>query len=197
MASLPAIDWGEFESDLDPRPEFFVQAPDGRRDWSELKRQATLFRVMRHHGPRVRGHAVPNAGKRNPQQAIREGIKSGVFDTSWAWRRPLVAWIELKGYDKRGQPGSLSRQQIEWGNSMHALGYPVACFFDPYDAANWLRELGFPVTEVLRPQAYLDAVKQADTPGELKQRVLLCRDLELITDDEAEDWIAMAGLRAE
>jgi len=96
------------------------------------------------------GEAVPNAGKRNPAQARREGIVAGVFDTVWRWRRPLVAHIEMKGYDKRGRAGSLSVQQIEWGNRMVALGYPVACFFDPYAAVEWLRELRFPFAEVRR-----------------------------------------------
>lgn len=140
--------WADLESDLDPTPEFFVQPPDGRRDWPELARQATLFRLVHLAGPRVRGWAIPNAGKRNPLQARREGIKTGVFDTQWAFRKPLTAWIEMKGYDRRGRPGVLSRAQIEWGNSMHMLGYPVACFFDPYAAVAWLRELGFPIRKM-------------------------------------------------
>lgn len=140
--------WATLESDLDPTPEFFIQSPDGRRDWSELSRQATLFRVMTFAAPRVRGWAIPNAGKRNPLQAQREGVKAGIFDTQWAWRKPITAWVEMKGYDSRGRAGKLSKAQIDWGNSMHALGYPVACFFCPYAAAGWMRELGFPVAEI-------------------------------------------------
>lgn len=49
----------------------------------------------------------------------------------------------------------------------------------------------------LSPQAYLDAVKRADTPGELKARILLCREMGILADDEAEDWIAMAGVQGE
>lgn len=44
-------------------------------------------------------------------------------------------------------------------------------------------------------QAFLDAVKLADSPGEMKQRIVLARELGHLTDDETEDWIAMAGLR--
>lgn len=142
--------WADLECDLAPEPEFFVQAPDGRRDWSELARQATLFRVVHMAAPRVVGFAIPNAGRRNPLQARREGILGGVFDTHWTFRAPLAAWIEMKGYDKRGRPGQLSISQVEWGNRMLALGHHVACFFDPYDAAEWLRSLGFPLREVRR-----------------------------------------------
>lgn len=144
------MNWAELECSLEPVPEFPVQAPDGRRDWPELQRQATLFRVMHFSAPRVLGFAIPNAGKRNPAKARREGILGGVFDTQWSFRAPMTAWIEMKGYDSRGRAGSLSRPQIEWGNRMTQLGYPVACFFCPYAAADWLRGLGFPVAEVRR-----------------------------------------------
>ncbi len=148
MASVPAAVWADLESTLDPTPEFFVQAPDGRKDWAEISRQATLFRLVHLAGPRVMGEAIPNAGKRNPLQARREGIVAGVFDTVWRWRAPLVAHIEMKGFDKSGRPGRLSRQQIEWGNRMVSLDYNVACFFDPYAAVEWLRGLGFPISQL-------------------------------------------------
>lgn len=133
------------ETPLVEVPEFFVQAPDGRRDWSEEDRMATLFAEMSRLAPRVLGHHVPNEGKRNPWKAHRLGIRAGVFDTRWDWRHPLSAALELKGYDKRGQPGKLSQAQIVWGNRMFALGKPVACFFDPYAAIDWLRDQGFPI----------------------------------------------------
>lgn len=135
------------ESDLYPSPEFFVADPDGRRDWSELARQATLFRLMHAAAPRVFGFAIPNAGKRNPSQARREGIVSGLPDTQWVWRG-VTAFIEMKGFDKRGRPGQLSNAQIEAGNRLHQLGYPVACFFCPYAAVEWLRGLGFPIAKI-------------------------------------------------
>lgn len=137
--------WASLECDLAPVPQFHVQAPDGKRDWAEIERQATLFRIMRHAAPRVLGFAVPNAGKRNPSAARREGIMAGVFDTHWSFRAPVSAWVEFKGYDKRGRAGELSTAQIEWGNRQTELGHHVACFFCPYAAAEWLRGLGFPV----------------------------------------------------
>lgn len=142
--------WAALESTLNPEPAFYVQPPDGRRDWPEIARQATLFCVMRLAAPRVFGMAVPNAGKRNPRTARREGIRSGAFDTIWHWRAGLIAYVEMKGYDSRGRPGTLSDNQVEFGNRMTELGVPCACFFDPYDAAEWLREQGFPVAEVRR-----------------------------------------------
>ncbi len=141
--------WADLECDLNPSPRFPVQEPDGQRDWSEIHRQATLFRLVRTAAPKVFGYAIPNAGKRNPATARREGIMAGVFDTAWNADHPfMTAWIEMKGYDGRGQPGKLSVPQIEWGNRMHMLGKPVACFFCPYAAAEWLRMLGFPMMKV-------------------------------------------------
>ncbi len=135
------------EADLDPVPAFYVEAPDGRKDWTELQRQTAFLKLMRYGAPRVAIYANANAGKRNPQQAIREGIKSGVFDLIAIWRGPLVAYLEFKGFDKNGRPGRLSRNQIEFGNRMVELGVPAACFFSPYAAAAWLREQGFPVSK--------------------------------------------------
>lgn len=138
------------ETPLVATPAFYVQTPDGRRDWSEIDRQATLFRVMRMSAPRVAIEANANAGKRNPAKARKEGIRAGVFDVSVRFRAPLAAWIEMKGYDARGKAGALSQDQIEWGNRQTELGWPVACFFCPYAAADWLREQGFPVAELRR-----------------------------------------------
>lgn len=45
-------------------------------------------------------------------------------------------------------------------------------------------------------QVVLDLVKQADTPAEYKMRVMLARDAGHLSDAEAEDWIAMAGVAA-
>lgn len=140
--------WADLESSLHPKPLFPVEAPDGRRDWSEEARQATLFRIVHSAGPKIAGFPIPNAGKRNPLKARREGIVAGVFDTCWNAEHPFMsAWIELKGYTKAGRRGELSTAQIEWGNRMHMMGKPVACFFDPYAAAEWLRMLGFPMRE--------------------------------------------------
>lgn len=143
--------WAALEADLYAEPRFYCGKPDGRRDWPEADRQATLFRVMHMAAPTVHGFPVPNAGKRNPVMARKEGIVAGVFDTEWRSKTPkLIANVEMKGYDKRGSPGKLAQAQIDWGNLQLDLGFAVACFFCPYDAAEWLRELGFPVREFSR-----------------------------------------------
>lgn len=136
------------ETSLAQAPEFYVQAPDGARQWAEIDRQQMLFNLMRSAAPRVHGWAIPNAGKRNPFKAKKEGIRGGVFDTQWAFQHPLTAWIEMKGYDAAGRAGKLSQEQIDWGNTMARLGHHVACFFDPYAAVAWLRERGFPIREI-------------------------------------------------
>lgn len=141
------IDFSHLESPLKPVPAFPVQAPDGRCDWPEIDRQSALFKLMRAAAPRVLGFAIPNAGRRNPHRARREHILGGVFDTVWDWRGGLVAYVEMKGYDTRGRPGSLQDNQIDFGNRCVELGIPCACFFSPYSAVEWLRELGFPVAE--------------------------------------------------
>ena len=141
-------DWGALESTLDPVPDFPVQAPDGVKTWTELQRQTTLLRLIHMAGSRVPVWAQANAGKRNPMQARREGIVAGVFDLQFAWRGPLTAFVEMKGYTKAGRAGSLSRQQIEWGNRLHALGHHVACFYCPYAALDWLRSIGFPIANI-------------------------------------------------
>lgn len=143
--------FASLECSLNPVPEFYVGPPDRRRDWTEIQRQATLFRLMHQLAPRIVGFAVPNAGKRNPFNARREGIVAGVFDTQWCWRDGLTAFVEMKGYDGSGRPGHLSAAQIEWGNRMLAIGHRVACFYDPYAAVDWLRDQGFPIRDFVAP----------------------------------------------
>jgi hypothetical protein len=140
FASLLAI---EHDTGAKEVPLFFVQPPDGRRDWAETPRQTVLFRDMKKVAPRVLGFPIPNAGKRNPAKARAEGIVSGVFDTEWQWPGDQ-AWIEMKGYDARGRAGELSPNQISWGNRMHLMGKRVACFFDPVAAIEWLQAAGAP-----------------------------------------------------
>jgi len=139
------IDWDVLESPISEDPRFYVQAPDGRKDWPEIKRQAAFIKAMRILAPRVMVHAIPNAGKRHPVTARREGIMAGVFDLRIEWKAPLTAVIEFKGYGSRGTAGKLSDAQIEYGNRMVDLGHHAACFFCPYAAVNWLRQIGFPI----------------------------------------------------
>jgi len=148
------IDWAELETPLGGKPLFPVEAPDGRKDLSELDRQVMFRKYAANLAPMVMLWANANAGRRNPLQARREGIVAGVFDMSAAWdigASTLVdcavsaCWIEFKGYDKRGQPGRLSEAQIEWGNAMHQRGHKVACFYSGKSAFDWLASLGAPV----------------------------------------------------
>lgn len=140
--------WSDIETNLDPVPEFYVEAPDGRKDWPELSRQTTLRTLLRTAAPRLLVYANANAGKRNPLQARREGIMSGVFDLAILWRQPMICYVEMKGYDGRGRPGKLSTSQIEFGNRCVSLGIPAACFFSPHRALDWLREQGLPIAQV-------------------------------------------------
>jgi hypothetical protein len=141
--------WDRLESPPDDlTPRFLAEPPDGRKDWPEIARQQTLFEMMQYAAPKAYGFAVPNAGKRNPARARREGIRAGVFDTEWHAPGPLTAYIEFKGYDASGRAGTLSNDQIRFGNRMVGLGIPCACFFSPSKAVEWLRAQGFPVREV-------------------------------------------------
>lgn len=47
----------------------------------------------------------------------------------------------------------------------------------------------------LSRQDYLDAVKRADSPAEYKARIMLCREMGFLSDDETEEWIAAAGVQ--
>jgi hypothetical protein len=142
FADLLAI---EHDTGAKECPLFFVQAPDGRKDWPEARRQTVMFREMRMRAPTVEGFHIPNAGRQNPMTALASGKKAGPFDTEWSWAPRRTAWIELKGYTADGRPGKLSPEQIRWGNVMLALGHDVACFFSPHDAIDHLRSLGAPV----------------------------------------------------
>ena len=140
-------DFAAMDDPLNPVPRFPVGPPDGRKDWSEIDRQATLRSLVHIGGPSILFFAIPNAGKRNPAQAKKEGIMAGVFDMQAWWNRGFCS-PEMKGYDSNGRPGKLSKPQIEWGNRMHDMGYPVACFFDPYAAYDWMQSVGAPLRNI-------------------------------------------------
>lgn len=142
------------ETTLDPVPLFPCEAPDGRKDLSELER-AKMFRAyMAKLAPDVLVFANGNAGKRNPMQAKAEGIRAGVPDYTVCWdvsKSTLpdcavsIAFVELKGYSAKGQPGKLSKAQIEFMNSLHERGHKVACFYSGKSAFDWLASLGAPI----------------------------------------------------
>lgn len=142
-----SVDWMAMDESLNPEPIFYVEKPDGIKNWSEINRQVELFKIMRMAAPKVFGFAIPNAGKRNPMKARKENILGGVFDTEWQWEGGSCH-VELKGYTKAGVAGKLSHGQIEFGNRMTNLGKPVACFFTPMRAVEWMRELGAPIATI-------------------------------------------------
>ena len=148
------MNFADLESPLVEKPMFPVQAPDGRKDLSELDRQAWVVSYMRRTQPHIVVYATPNAAKRGfaaQRQAKKEGLLAGVFDLTFAWDIKhsdgdvTVCWAEMKGYDSRGRAGSLSQAQIEWGNAMHQRGHKVACFFSAKSVIEWLRDLGAPI----------------------------------------------------
>ena len=131
------------ENGFDEQPRFLVEPPDGRTHLAELPRQTSLFGLMRIAGPSVEMRALPNAGKRNPAQARKEGIRAGLFDVGVWWNRGHAV-LEMKGYSG-GRPGKLSSAQIEFGNRLFDMGHHVACFFTPETAVQWLALIGAPV----------------------------------------------------
>lgn len=143
--------WADLESALNAPPRFFVQEPDGRKDWSEEKRQEAFFAGLHRAGPKCMAHHIKNEGKYNYAKAKRGGVVSGVFDIRVDAERPLSAVVEFKGYTKAGRPGKLSQSQIDWGNCMLDRGWLVGCFFDPFDALEWLRRNGFPIAKINGP----------------------------------------------
>tara|TARA_R110000765_G_scaffold27453_4_gene66646 strand:+ start:668 stop:1111 length:444 start_codon:yes stop_codon:yes gene_type:complete len=137
--------------DLEDPPEsgplFFVEAPDGRTQMTEIMRVVAFRKLLRATaGARVLCFPNANAGKRDPRRAAAEGIMAGVADYTVVWSPSQCAFIEFKGYSKAGRPGKLSLAQVEWGNTMHRHGHAVACFFDAAAAVAWLRECGAPVS---------------------------------------------------
>lgn len=141
-------------------PLFPVQEPDGRKDLSELDRQAWVVSYIRKTHPDIMVFATPNAGKRGfkaQAQAKREGLMAGVFDLTFCWDvrharddGPTICWAEMKGYDSAGRAGKLSQPQIAWGNAMHQRGHKVACFFSAKSVIEWLRDLGAPIRGVVQ-----------------------------------------------
>ena len=149
------------ETPLNDKPRFPVEPPDDKRDWAEIDRQVQFRGMMRAIAPSLMVAANANAGKRNPRQALKEGIMAGVFDMTVASGmigNRFVAWPEFKGWtgggiNKKGKrvsyrAGELSQSQIDWGNRMHDAGHHVACFFSPDKAVEWIRSIA--------PAAFID-----------------------------------------
>lgn len=141
--------------EMDESPLFLVEAPDGRKELSELARQAWVVSYMRRTQPHMLCYATPNGGKRGAgaqRQAKREGMLAGAFDLTFAWDiahaadgRPTVCWAEMKGYSGSGRAGALTPAQIAFGNRLHRQGHAVACFFSAQSVIRWLASLGAPI----------------------------------------------------
>lgn len=137
--------WAALETSLDPDPLFFVQSPDGLKLLSEDDRAIALVSLVHRIAPAIEIAHVKNEGRHNYVKAARMGVVAGHFDYIVTWDRAKTCFIELKGYTKAGRPGTLSKAQIEWGNRKYLQGFPVACFFSPDRAVEWLREQGAPM----------------------------------------------------
>jgi len=126
-------------------PLFHVGGYSGLVKMPEIKRQKQFCHLMHAAAPTAIFFANANAGKRAPHTAKAEGIVAGVFDMTIGWKVQEIAYIEFKGFSKAGKAGVLSRSQIDWGNRMTKYGHSVACFYDPFEAIDWLRDLGCPI----------------------------------------------------
>jgi len=133
-------DFAALETPLDEEPLFPVEPPDGKKLLSEDDRCGIMLRLMHLQLPKVLIYHVANEGKRHPGRARKIGIHGGAFDYELKWHGG-TACLEMKGYTKAGRPGALSDNQIRFGNRLHAMGHPVACFFDPEKAVAWVRGL--------------------------------------------------------
>jgi len=102
----------------------------------------TLFRSRcRILAPAVSIVSIPNAAKRSQwaaMQAKREGLATG-FPDVMALARGKVAFLEFKS-----AAGRLSRQQEEWLDRLHGMGFPCGVFRDADKAVEFLRGNGFP-----------------------------------------------------
>lgn len=139
--------WADLETALDPEPLFLVEKPDGRKTLSEDKRAAMLVKLVHTLAPGVEIAHVRNEGNYNHARAKTLGVVAGFGDFILTWKPRATAFIELKGYTAAGRPGVLSNAQIDWANRKYMQGFPVACFFSPEKALEWLRDQGAPVRQ--------------------------------------------------
>lgn len=129
------------DTPLKPVPRFPVE-PKDKGEASEVERQARFRDDLRKIAPSVMSWGVPNAGKRGfkaQSRSKKEGLTSGVHDEHYAWNHGLaiLEWKDGKG--------SLSQNQIEWGNAMVDRGFRVACVRTPEFALALFAEWGAPI----------------------------------------------------
>lgn len=133
------------------QPLFYVEPvpekPDDKAKWSEDYRQRAFVAWIRKRAPEVTCFSIANErrvalGQMRKLKAT--GLTPGVPDICVLWSDHW-AFIEFKGFDARGRPGTLSPQQIATCNRIHSNNTPVACFYTASAALQWLRDMGAPV----------------------------------------------------
>lgn len=139
------MSWAALETALDQEPLFFVQKPDGQKHLSEDARCKTLVKLVHQIAPKAEIAHVKNEGRHNHAKAKTLGVVTGHGDYIVTWPKGGAAFVEMKGYTAAGRPGELSQAQVDWGNRKFMMGFPVACFFTPEAAFDWLVAQGMPV----------------------------------------------------
>lgn len=138
------MNWAALEASLNADPLFFVQRPDGLKHLSEDARCKTLVKFVHQLAPTAEIAHVKNEGRHNHAKAKTLGVVTGHGDYIVTWAKCSAAYIEMKGYSAAGRAGELSQAQIDWGNRKFMQGFPVACFFTPELAFEWLVQQGMP-----------------------------------------------------
>lgn len=136
------MNWADLETSLDEAPLFHVD-PTDRDKASEDDRQAEFVRRARALGLKVA--ATPNErkwGLKAWNRAKRLGVEWGHADVTVGSPGPLLAYIEFKNGTKQPE-----QHQIDWLNSRHRMGFPVAVCRTADSALAFLSDHGFPIAE--------------------------------------------------
>jgi hypothetical protein len=123
---------------LTQAPEFPVE-PRDKDPRSERSRQSQLVRQLRKSGLKV--HATPNARDWGPKawnDAMAEGVEWGAADLTVNGPGGRTAYIEMKNASEKPK-----QHQVDWLNSRHRLGFPVAVARSAGWAIEFLRGAGF------------------------------------------------------
>lgn len=139
------MSWDHLDIALYAKPLFYVEQPDGLKHLSEDDRAIQLVSLVHRLAPAATIQHSKNEGRHNYLKAARMGVVAGYPDYTVTWGMRQAAFPEMKGYSKAGRPGVLSQAQIDQCNKLVRQGWPVACFFSPQRAFDWLVEQGMPV----------------------------------------------------
>jgi hypothetical protein len=136
------FDFRALETPLREKPIFPVE-PRHKMPGDERIFQAAFRAELRWRAPTINSWGVRNGDKRGPKaqrDAKQEGMTAGVFDEHYTADAPWIAFLEWK----KGN-GTLSQEQIDWGNMMHRKGFHVACVRTAEFAIGLFSEWGAPV----------------------------------------------------